>query len=226
MMIDTLVANILPEDERVYKPKEIYYIQNGLKIKSPINGLHLTFVDGGVVVDELLASTGMDPREYQALAFGLSLDRFVMFIKGITERQVLASRDERILEQMRNLNEYEKVSRFPSIVRDISVPIQAGISEEQLSLFLRFNLPDEVLYFIESASIAGITSYSDLPESAIQRMNMKDSEVNVLVRLTIRAMDRTLTKKEANQVRAIVAERLNHLSLEQASQFNVLLGEL
>jgi phenylalanyl-tRNA synthetase alpha chain len=45
------------------------------------------------------------------------------------------------------------------------------------------------------------TSYADLPPAARQRLGMDEAHKNVLVRITIRPFDRTLTGIQANTLR-------------------------
>ena len=49
-----------------------------------------------------------------------------------------------------------------------------------------------------------VTSYDDLPEGARRRLCLRPGQVNALVRLTLRAVDRTLTATEANRLRDAV----------------------
>jgi phenylalanyl-tRNA synthetase alpha chain len=45
------------------------------------------------------------------------------------------------------------------------------------------------------------TDYADLPAAAVERMGMTPGQKNVLVRIVLRHLDRTLTDAEANALR-------------------------
>ena len=45
------------------------------------------------------------------------------------------------------------------------------------------------------------TGYSDLPDSARRRMGVRDDQQNMLVRVVLRDLERTLTATEANLLR-------------------------
>ncbi|HYD09105.1 MAG TPA: hypothetical protein VEA78_03300, partial [Acidimicrobiales bacterium] len=54
---------------------------------------------------------------------------------------------------------------------------------------------------VESVSVLSTTRCDDLPPAAIERLGITASQVNVLVRVVLRALDRTLTDGEANDLR-------------------------
>ena len=54
---------------------------------------------------------------------------------------------------------------------------------------------------IESVEVLSETSYLDLSLAARRRLGIAPSQKNVLIRLVIRDLDRTLTSAEANELR-------------------------
>ncbi len=54
---------------------------------------------------------------------------------------------------------------------------------------------------VESVELLSQTPYDALPASAIERMGLLPSQKNALVRVTLRALDRTLTHDECNHLR-------------------------
>ena len=54
---------------------------------------------------------------------------------------------------------------------------------------------------VEEVSVLSETAYQDLPTSAIARMGLGSDQKNVLVRIVLRPVDRTLTDTEANHLR-------------------------
>ncbi|MDP9075078.1 MAG: hypothetical protein M3N98_13125 [Actinomycetota bacterium] len=71
---------------------------------------------------------------------------------------------------------------------------------EQLGVRIRNALGDRA-DVLEEVAIVSQTSYQDLPEAARMRLGMSETQQNVLVRLVLRPVDRTLTDAEANRLR-------------------------
>lgn len=59
------------------------------------------------------------------------------------------------------------------------------------------------------------TSYTDLPPVARERLDVNEAQKNVLVRLDLRPLDRTLTDAEANALRDDVYEAIHEGSTGQ-----------
>ncbi|HVT75583.1 MAG TPA: hypothetical protein VHD87_01025, partial [Acidimicrobiales bacterium] len=54
---------------------------------------------------------------------------------------------------------------------------------------------------VESVSVCAETPYDALPASAVARMGMRPGQKNVLVRIVLRDLERSLTDEEANDLR-------------------------
>jgi phenylalanyl-tRNA synthetase alpha chain len=54
---------------------------------------------------------------------------------------------------------------------------------------------------VEEVSVLARTRYEDLPGSARRRMGIRAGQDNLLVRVLLRDLDRTLTAAEANRLR-------------------------
>ena len=68
---------------------------------------------------------------------------------------------------------------------------------------------------LEAVTIVSETSYARLPVAARERLGMVETQKNVLVRLTIRPFDRTLTDAEANVLRDRVYDAVHEGSAGQ-----------
>lgn len=210
-MINILVEELIPEEQRILKGKELCYIHDGFKLKAEFQGRPQTFIDGGIVMPEILENAGLNPNEYQAMAIGISLDRLAMYKKGINDPRVLRSTDTRIQNQMSDLENYNQVSKFPPIQRDISVVVDQDVNVDHLNLYLRFNLPPDILAAIETIDLLSETQYEDLPIQARERLGISPEQKNLLVRFNIRSFERTLTKAEANDLRELLFNTINNL---------------
>lgn len=224
-IINVMVEGLIPEEQRSLKDKSLCYIHSGYKLKAGFQGRAQTFVDGGIVMPDILENAGLDPAEYQAIAIGVSLDRLAMYKKGITDPRVLRSEDSRVKKQMGDLEVYSNVSKFPPIQRDLSITVDQGIDIDQLRLFLRFNLPQDMLAAIETIDVLSETQYDQIPEQAKERLKIRPEQKNLLVRFNIRSFERTLTKVEANQLRETLFSTINNLNSETVAQYIRLIQE-
>jgi phenylalanyl-tRNA synthetase alpha chain len=136
---------------------------------------------------------------HTGLAMGLGLDRLLMIRKNIPDIRLLRSQDPRIRLQMNDLQPYRPVSAMPAIRRDLSLCVDRAMSEEEIGDIVRSQLPE--VDCVEELVIKSKTSYEELPLSAHSRMGMKPSQKNILLQVSIRHMERTLTDEEANAVR-------------------------
>jgi phenylalanyl-tRNA synthetase alpha chain len=100
------------------------------------------------------------------------------------------------------------------VTRDLSVAISVDDDAEQLGDRIRTALGDRV-DLLEAVTILSETSYTDLPPSALERLGITEAQKNVLVRLYLRPLDRTLTDAEANGLRDDVYEAIHKGSTGQ-----------
>lgn len=136
------------------------------------------------------------------LAMGLGLDRLVMLRKGIPDIRLLRSDDPRVRTQLLDLTPWRPVSTQPATRRDLSLAVHPARAEaELLGDRLRDALGPARASLVESIYIVSATPASDLPAAARARIGIGDEQVNVLLRLVLRAVDRTLTAEECNRLR-------------------------
>lgn len=134
------------------------------------------------------------------LAMGLGLDRLAMLAKGVDDIRLLRSTDPRVARQMRDLSPYRPVSAMPPVRRDLSLAVAEDLDAELLGDRVRELLgPDAGA--VEEISVRAETAYAGLPESARSRMGVRPGQKNVLLRVVLRDLARTLTSEEANALR-------------------------
>src|SRR6266568_4584063 len=155
----------------------------------------------GVEVGECgLAHPEVLPAGTTGLAMGLGLDRLTMLVKGIADIRLLRAGDPQVAEQMRDLRPYRPVSAMPPVPRDLSLAVAADLDAELLGDRVRELLgPDADV--VEEVAVLAETPYADLPDSARRRMGLRPGQKNVLVRVVLRALTRTLTAAAANELR-------------------------
>jgi phenylalanyl-tRNA synthetase alpha chain len=144
-----------------------------------------------------LANPALQLRGLHGLAMGLGLDRLVMLRKGIPDIRLLRTSD-----QLLDLAPWKPESKMPGVVRDLSLAVEptTDLSPESLGDRARDAL-GAAAELVESLELLTLTPSSDLPDVALARIGMRPGQLNVLMRLTLRAMDRTLTHAECNDVR-------------------------
>jgi phenylalanyl-tRNA synthetase alpha chain len=165
--------------------------------------------DGEVEVGEcglahpaLLAAAGL-PAGATGLAMGLGLDRLTMLAKGVPDVRLLRATDPRIARQMCDLSPYRPVSTMPATTRDLSLVVADDLDAELLGDRMRQVLgPDAGA--VQEVRVLAQTRYDELPGSARRRMGAAPGQKNVLLRVVLCALDRTLTSAEANALRDLV----------------------
>jgi phenylalanyl-tRNA synthetase alpha chain len=193
-MIGLVVTAVLP-GRRWYTVDNVHpYTLEGREIYVESPGGPVEVGECGLAHPEVLRP-GMS-----GLAMGLGLDRLVMLAKGLEDIRLLRSLDERIASQMADLTPYRPVSTMPAARRDLSVAVESELDSELLGDRVREVLgPDAAA--VEEVSVLSETPYADLPGSARARMGVRPGQKNLLVRIVLRDLERTLTAVEANALR-------------------------
>jgi phenylalanyl-tRNA synthetase alpha chain len=162
----------------------------------------LELAECGLVAATILRGSGLDPRRWAGLALGMGLDRALMLRKGITDIRLLRSGHPDVQSQLLDLAPYRPVSAMPEIRRDLSLVLDSAAEAdvELLGDLARTALgaDSDVLAALE---VRSVTPTAELPPAAVERLRMGPGQVNVLVRLVLQPLDRTLTDREANALR-------------------------
>lgn len=174
------------------------YTDNGIEVEIYHNGVWLEILECGLISKQLLINQGLDG--YSGLALGLGLERLVMIMKDIKDIRTLYSDDERIKAQLTHLNKYKEVSLQPSIKRDLSVAVDQQLLIEEMTENLVSHLNELTLLQIESISLVQQYSYESLPSIARSRLGMNETQKNMLIRIVLRDLSKSLTSEEANSI--------------------------
>lgn len=152
----------------------------------------------GLAHPDVLARAGLDGCT--GLAVGMGLDRLLMLRKQIPDIRLLRSTDPRVAAQMQDLEPYRPVSRQPAIRRDLSLAVDAEEDAQTLGDQVRDTLGQDA-EAIEDVTILSSTLCSDLPEAAVARLGARPDQHNLLIRVVMRRLDRSITDSEANELR-------------------------
>lgn len=152
----------------------------------------------GLAHPDVLAGAGLRGRT--GLALGMGLDRLLMLRKQAPDIRLLRSADPRIAAQMQDLRPYRAVSSQPAIRRDLSIAADVAEDDETLGGKVRDSLGQDA-DAVEDVTILSSTACADLPEAAAARLGARPEQRNLLVRVVLRRLDRSITDEEANELR-------------------------
>jgi phenylalanyl-tRNA synthetase alpha chain len=198
-MIRTVVAALAPGRAVKLVPTVHPYTAGGLEVHVEAGGEWVEIAECGVAHPLLLRESGL-PDEVSGLAMGLGLDRLLMLRKGLEDIRLIRSEDARVAAQMLDLAPYRPVSRHPPVRRDLSVAVGERLDADELGDRVREALGARA-QDVEAIEVRSETWAAALPAAARERLGMRPDQKNVLLRLTLRAVGRTLTDAEANRLR-------------------------
>jgi len=211
-MIAALCAALLPGRTWRTEPRVHPYTLSGRQVDVEHDGDWVEIAECGLAHPEVLRRAGLpvDGRpgdRWTGLALGMGLDRMLMLVKGITDIRLLRSTDERVSSQMLDLGPYRPVSAMPPIRRDLSVAVWAHDDaahddrlDEEIGDAVRTALAADAS-LLERVEVLSASPAGALPEAARSRLGILEGQVNLLVRITFRSLDRTLGDVEANVLR-------------------------
>jgi phenylalanyl-tRNA synthetase alpha chain len=185
------------------------YTKQGIEVNAVKDGRDIEILECGLTSDQLLQNSGLDPKKYSGWALGMGLDRLVMTLKAIPDIRYLRSTNPGIAKQMVDLSLYNEVSHQPSVKRDISYSIPRGYVEEDINEDIRDALGDKV-NVLESVEVLSETAYEKLPSNIRERLGCDPSQKNVLIRITLRHLERSLTNQEVNQIYSDIYGKINY----------------
>jgi len=199
-MIDAIVSSAVAGGKWRVIPTGHPYTVGGVQIDVHDGTGWVEIGECGVAHDVVLRSSGLAVPPASGLAMGLGVDRLLMLAKGIPDIRLLRSTDPRVLEQMEDLAPYRPVSTMPPAKRDLSVAVASDLTPEELGDQVRASLGDDSSS-VESVEVVSETSYAALPHAARVRLGISPDQKNLLIRVVVRNLERTLTDEEANVLR-------------------------
>jgi phenylalanyl-tRNA synthetase alpha chain len=199
-MLGALVEAILPGARWRTVARQHPYTEHGRQVDVHTGEGWVELAECGLAHPRVLAVAGLAPDRWSGLALGMGLDRAVMLRKGVPDIRLLRASDPRIAEQMLDLAPWRPVSMLPPARRDLSIVTSGDVDDELLGDRARAALgPDADL--LESLTVVARTPHERLPAPARTRLGTEPGQDNLLLRMVLRPLDRTLTDPEANAVR-------------------------
>ena len=185
------------------------YTKQGIEVNVVKGDRDIEILECGLIGDQILKNSGLNPDAYSGWALGMGLDRLVMTLKDIPDIRYLRSANPDIAKQMADLSTYDEVSHQPSIKRDMSYSVPKKYVEEDINEDIRNALGDK-MNILESVEVLSETAYEDLPEKIRKRLGCGKNQKNVLVRITLRHLERSLLNQEANDIYDDIYSKINY----------------
>ena len=210
-MISRLLGALVPELPYRQEPRTHPYTRHGRQVDVRQGSRWVEVWECGLAHPGVLAAAGL--AGHSGLALGMGLDRMLMLIKGIPDIRLLRSADPLIADQMRDLARYRPVSSMPPMTRDLSVAVAEDEDEETLGDRVRDALGTEAPC-VEEVRVLSATACDRLPASAARRLGARPGQKNLLVRVVLRDLEKTLTNEAANSLR----DRI-YLAIHQGTEY-------
>jgi phenylalanyl-tRNA synthetase alpha chain len=199
-MIEVVVGAALPGRALRCSPATHPYTTGGLQIDVAAGGGWVEIGECGLALEAILDEAGLPPGQRSGLAMGIGLDRLLMLRKGIDDIRLLRAADPRVARQMLDLEPYRPVSSQPPSPRDLSIAVDADDTPEELGDRVRAALGDRAAC-VELVEVVSETPREALPPAAVARLGIAAGQKNVLLRVVLRHVERSLSHEEGNALR-------------------------
>jgi len=163
------------------------YTDPSTQVEVKVNGDWVEILGAGMPKKSVLKKMGVEG--YNGWAFGFGLERLALLGMKLPDIRLLWSEDERVKKQLVLGQEFVEVSKYPSVVRDISFIVDKGFVPNNY-----FDLVREV-----AGDLVEQVSLIDTYENAEK---LGSDKVSYAYRITYRSIDKTLTNEEVNTLHA------------------------
>ena len=138
----------------------------------------------------------------------MGVERLIMARKNLPDIRLIRSTDPRVIKQMINMEPFVNVSDQPAITRDMSYCINKNDTEEDICEAIR-NVFGENSDLLEQVEILERIPFDKLNSIARKKLGIEENQDNILVRITLRHPDKTLTKEEAAKLYSTIYPKLH-----------------
>ena len=191
----------------VYEAKHPYTI-DGIEVYAGVDGKEIEVLEAGLIHPDVLKITGLDSSQYSGLALGMGIERLIVARKDLPDIRLIRSTDPRVVKQMTNMEKFKSISDQPAIVRNMSYCINKNDTEEDICEAIK-NVFGKKSDLLEQVEVLERTPFNKLHPVAIERLGAKEDQDNVLVKITLRHPEKTLTKKEAAELYTMTYSKLH-----------------
>ena len=163
-----------------FNPDTFPYTDPSLEVEVEKNGQWIEILGGGLPRPEVLANFGV--QGYNGWAFGFGLERLAILSLDLPDIRLLWSDDPRVKKQLKLGQKYQAVSKYPSIIRDISFVVPKTFVPNNYFDLIR-DLGGDLV-----EEVALIDKYGD-------EVKWGAGQTSYTYRIIYRSLDRTLTNK-------------------------------
>lgn len=159
------------------------YTDPSLQVEVKIGDEWVEILGGGMPKKSVLKKMGLEG--YNGWAFGFGLERLAIISMELPDIRLLWSDDDRVKKQLRLGTKFKEVSKYPSIIRDISFIVNKDFEPNNY-----FDLVRDV--------IGDTAEQMELIDKYENEEKLGVGKVSYAYRITYRSLDRTLTNEEVN----------------------------
>ena len=165
-----------------------------VQVEIKFGGSWIEITGAGIVHTECLKNFGLDPEIYNGWAGTFGVDRLAMIKMEIPDIRIMWSDDSRITSQFKDIDsKYKEVSKYPSVVRDISFVIDKNINLNNYYELVR----DEAGNLIEQVEL--VDQYEDEKKWPGKK--------SYTFRIIYRSLEKTLINEEVSKIHEKITEK-------------------
>lgn len=185
-VLSEIVQSVFGKDIEYRFLDDIFpYTDPSLQVEVNINNEWVEILGGGMPKKSVLKKMGLEG--YNGWAFGFGLERLAIISMELPDIRLLWSMDDRVKKQLKLGQKFKEVSKYPSIVRDISFIVNKGFMPNNY-----FDLVRDV--------IGDMAEEMALLDTYENEEKLGKEKVSYAYRITYRSLDRTLTNEEVNAI--------------------------
>lgn len=168
------------------------YTDPSFEMEALINGVWIEMLGCGMARKSVLENMGL--QGYHGWAFGFGLERLSIASMDLPDIRLLWSQDPRVKAQLKLGQKFKEVSKFPSVLRDISFIVPNTF------------VPNDYFDLIREEG-GEMIEHVELIDKYENEQKFGAGKLSYTYRITYRHLERTLTNEEVNQVHAKIEER-------------------
>jgi phenylalanyl-tRNA synthetase alpha chain len=200
VLSDIATAAFGPDVKYRFNPDTFPYTDPSLEMEvdKDGNGTWVEVLGAGVVKGSVLDNLGVDSSIWNGWAFGFGLERLAIISMELPDIRLLWSDDDRVKKQLKLGTKFKEVSKYPSVVRDISFIVNKDFTPNNYFDLVRDVIGD----MAEEMTLLGKYENEE---------KLGAGKVSYAYRITYRSIDKTLTNEEVKSL---------HTALETATVKN------
>ena len=168
-----------------FNPDKFPYTDPSLEMEIDKDGKWLEICGAGVVKGNVLEKFGVDSSKWNGWAFGPGLERLAIISTELPDIRLLWSDDPRVKKQLKLGQKFVEVSKYPTVVRDISFIVDKDFIPNDYFDVVRETAPN-------------IVEQVELLDKYENEIKFGKDKISYAYRVTYRSLDKTLTNGEVD----------------------------